>query len=69
MTIVAFFTAGSMLQLVFSILISVLALLYHVYARPYRESWLNVLQGVCLFMIWLTRTYIQTLGMSRMVCV
>jgi hypothetical protein len=26
----------------------------HLYALPYRERWLNVLQGSCLFLIWLT---------------
>ncbi len=57
-TIVAFFTPGSMLQLVLSILISVVALAYHVYAKPYTEKWLNFLQGTCLLIIWLTCTYI-----------
>ena len=51
---IAFFTAGSMVQVVLSILISVCALAYHVYALPYRESWLNMMQGACLFFIWLT---------------
>ena len=51
---VAFFTAGSMVQLVLSIFTSVCALAYHVYALPYRESWLNMMQGACLFFIYLT---------------
>ena len=53
-TVVAFFTAGSLLQLVLSIFISVVALAYHVYALPHEESWLNVLQGSCLALIWVT---------------
>ena len=40
-TVVAFFTAGSMIQVVLSIFISVLALAYHVYALPYTAAWLN----------------------------
>ena len=50
----AFFTAGSMVQVVLSILVSVCALAYHAYALPYRESWLNMMQGACLFFIYLT---------------
>ena len=38
---VAFFPAGSMLQLALSVLVSVAALVYHIYARPFRDSWLN----------------------------
>ena len=51
---VAFFTAGSMVQLVMSILISVVAMVYHIHAKPFTDTWLNVMQGLCLFMIWLT---------------
>ena len=51
---IAFFTAGGMVQLVLSIFISVCALAYHTYALPYRESWLNMMQGACLFFIYLT---------------
>ena len=43
-----------MVQLVLSIFISVCALAYHTYALPYRESWLNMMQGACLFFIYLT---------------
>jgi hypothetical protein len=43
-----------MLQLVLSIVVSVFALVYHVYAMPFTEHWLNLLQGACLFFIWLT---------------
>ena len=53
-SVIAFFTAGSMVQVVLSILISVFALAYHVYALPYRESWLNMMQGACLLCIYLT---------------
>ena len=51
---IAFFTAGSMIQVVLSILVSVCALAYHTHALPYRESWLNIMQGACLFFIYLT---------------
>ena len=51
---IAFFTAGSMVQLMLSILVSVCALAYHTHALPYRESWLNIMQGACLFFIYLT---------------
>ena len=40
-TVVAFFAAGSMIQVVLSILISVLAFAYHVHAMPYAALWLN----------------------------
>ena len=43
-----------MIQLVLSILVSVGALAYHIHAVPYRETWLNMMQGACLFFIWLT---------------
>ncbi len=43
-----------MLQLTLSVLVSVSAAIYHVHAAPYRDPWLNVLQGVCLIIIWLT---------------
>jgi hypothetical protein len=51
-TVVAFFENGSQLQLVLSVIISSMAFAYHVYALPYTDRWLNVLQGACLFMIW-----------------
>ncbi len=51
-TVVAFFESGSMLQLVLSVIVSSLAFAYHVYALPYVDQWLNVLQGAYLFMIW-----------------
>ena len=38
---VAFFASGSMLQIVLSILISVVSFAYHVFALPYKENWLN----------------------------
>ncbi len=41
-----------MLQLVLSVIISSMAFAYHVYALPYIDRWLNLLQGACLFMIW-----------------
>ena len=53
-TVVAFFESGSMLQLVLSVIVSSMAFAYHVYALPYRQSWLNMMQGACLFFIWLT---------------
>jgi hypothetical protein len=51
-TVVAFFESGTMLQLVLSVIVSSLAFAYHVYSLPYKDRWLNVLQGACLFMIW-----------------
>jgi hypothetical protein len=51
-TVVAFFESGSQLQLVLSVIISSIAFAYHVYALPYTDRWLNLLQGACLFMIW-----------------
>ncbi len=53
-TVVAFFENGTMLQLVLSVIVSSLAFAYHVYALPYTDRWLNVLQGACLFMIWMS---------------
>jgi hypothetical protein len=38
---VAFFTAGSMVQLTLSVLISAIALVYHAYALPFRDRLLN----------------------------
>ncbi len=66
-TIVAFFTPGSMWQLVLSILISVMAFAYHVYAQPFTERWLNFMQGSCLFIIWLTCTRLSMLRVSERV--
>jgi hypothetical protein len=51
-TVVAFFESGTMLQLVLSVIVSSLAFAYHVYSLPFKDRWLNVLQGACLFMIW-----------------
>ena len=48
-SVIAFFTAGSMVQLVLSILVSVCAFAYHVHALPYRESWLNCTRGLVFF--------------------
>ncbi len=52
-TIVAYFPSGSMIQIVLSIIVSVIAFAYHVYAQPFKDRYLNVLQGVCLFMTYL----------------
>ncbi len=46
---VAFFPPGSMIQLALSVLVSVAALVYHVYARPFRDMWLNSTKPVVLF--------------------
>jgi hypothetical protein len=43
-----------MIQIVGSIFVSVIAFAYHMYAMPYTENSLNILQGSCLFMIYLT---------------
>ncbi len=51
-TVVAFFESGTMMQLVLSVIVSSMAFAYHVYSLPYKDRWLNVLQGACLFMIW-----------------
>ena len=40
-TVVAFFATGSMMQLMMSVLVSISAFSYHVYARPFLEDWLN----------------------------
>ena len=40
-TVVAFFATGSMMQLMMSVLVSICAFSYHVYARPFLEDWLN----------------------------
>jgi hypothetical protein len=53
-TLVAFFAKGSMVQIVGSLFISVVAFGHHVYALPFMDPTLNMLQGACLFMIWLT---------------
>jgi hypothetical protein len=38
---VAFFAKGSMLQLALSVLVSVAALVYHMFTLPFRDSILN----------------------------
>ena len=44
---VAFFAKGSMLQLALSVLVSVAALVYHMFAMPFRDSILNGTQLRC----------------------
>jgi hypothetical protein len=53
-TLVAFLNKGTMTQIVGSLFISVVAFGYHIYALPFTDPMLNMLQGACLFMIWLT---------------
>jgi hypothetical protein len=53
-TVVAFFQSGSIVQIVLSILVSVVALAYHTKARPFNELGLNLLQGANLGLVWLT---------------
>jgi hypothetical protein len=51
-SIVAFFSSGSMMQIALSVFISVIAFSYHCYARPFRDAALNMLQGACLYSSW-----------------
>jgi hypothetical protein len=53
-SLVAFFARGSLVQLFTSILVSSVALLLHVYALPFRERFLNLLQGCALTLVYLT---------------
>jgi hypothetical protein len=53
-TLVAFFKKGSMVQLVMSIFVSVIALAWHFHAMPFRKRFLNMLQGCCLFFVYIT---------------
>ena len=52
--IVAFFTQGSMVQIALSIFVSVAALCVHIKCQPYRRRAINLLQGACLTITWLT---------------
>ena len=52
--VIAFFVKGSLIQLVLSMFVSAIAMAYHFYAMPFRDRGLNVLQGTCLSLIWVT---------------
>jgi hypothetical protein len=41
-------------QIVTSILISSVAVMYHIHAAPFKERWLNLLQGASLLLVYLT---------------
>ena len=53
-TVVAFFSKGSVTQLVLSILVSGLALSAFCLATPYKLRWMNALQGSALGLVWIT---------------
>ena len=52
--LVSFFTSGSMVQIVLSLVVSVLACIQQAQYKPFKHQWVNWLQQSSLMVIWAT---------------
>ena len=52
--LVSFFTSGSLVQIVLSLIVSVLACVQQAQYKPFKHQWVNWLQQSALLVIWAT---------------
>ena len=52
--LVSFFASGSLVQIVLSLIVSVLACIQQAQYNPFRHQWVNWLQQSALLVIWAT---------------
>ena len=52
--LVSFFSSGSLVQIVLSLIVSVLACIQQAQYRPFKHQWVNWLQQTSLLVIWAT---------------